>query len=55
LSEIREKMARGAAWMVLFKFVERGIGLMSTIVLARLLLPADFGLVAMAMSLIALL
>lgn len=36
--------------MVLFKFSERALGLISTIVLARLLVPADFGLIAMAMS-----
>ena len=48
-------MAKGAAWMVLLKFIERGMGLLSTIVLARLLVPADFGLVAMAMSIIAVL
>lgn len=41
--------------MVLLKFIERGMGLLSTIVLARLLVPADFGLVAMAMSIIAVL
>ncbi len=48
-------MARGALWMVLFKALDRGLGLVSTLVLARLLVPADFGLVAMATSLIALL
>jgi lipopolysaccharide exporter len=48
-------MARGAAWMVLFKLLDRSLGLASTMVLARLLVPADFGLVAMATSLIALL
>lgn len=47
-------MARGAAWMVLFRVFDRSIGIVSTVVLARLLLPADFGLVAMAMSVIAL-
>lgn len=46
-------MARGAAWMVLFKLSERSLGLISTIILARLLVPADFGLIAMAMSMIA--
>lgn len=40
--------------MVLFKFVERGLGLISTLILARLLTPADFGVVAMAMSFIAM-
>jgi lipopolysaccharide exporter len=38
--------------MVSFKLVDRGLGLVSTIVLARLLVPTDFGLVAMAMVLI---
>ncbi len=41
--------------MVLLKFVDRGIGFVSTIVLARLLVPADFGLIALAGSLIAML
>ena len=39
--------------MVLFKLLDRGVGLISTIVLARLLLPVDFGVVAMASSVIA--
>jgi O-antigen/teichoic acid export membrane protein len=46
-------MAKGAFWTILFRFVTRGIGLISTVVLARLLVPADFGLVAMAMTIIA--
>lgn len=46
------KMASGAAWMVLFKLVERSLGLVSTLVLVRLLSPQDFGLVAMALSFI---
>lgn len=50
---MKGEMARGAAWMVLFRLVDRSIGVVSTAVLARLLLPADFGLVAMAMSVIA--
>jgi len=41
--------------MVLFKLLDRSLGLVSTLVLTRVLLPADFGLVAMAMSLVALL
>jgi len=40
--------------MVLFKFTERGIGLVSTIILARLLFPEDFGLVALSMAVIAI-
>lgn len=53
MSEINKEIAKGAVWMVAFKFLDRGIGLISTIVLARLLAPADFGLIAMAMMLIA--
>ena len=47
-------MATGAIWMVLFKLVERGLGLISTLILARLLGPADFGIIAMAISFIAM-
>lgn len=50
-----QKLTSGAIWMVLFKWTERLIGFASTLVLARLLVPADFGLVAMATSVIALL
>jgi lipopolysaccharide exporter len=52
LDDIDKKIAKGAAWMVGFKVVDRGCGLISTIVLARLLVPADFGVVAMASLLI---
>ncbi|QNA90821.1 lipopolysaccharide biosynthesis protein [Massilia sp. Dwa41.01b] len=53
VSEIDAKIAKGAVWMVAFKFLDRGIGLISTLILARMLVPADFGLVAMSMILIA--
>ena len=46
-------MASSAAWMVGFRLFERLLGVVSTLVLARLLLPADFGLVAMAMAVFA--
>ncbi len=55
MSGIGRKIAKGAAWMVLFKVAERSLGLVSTIILARLLMPKDFGIVAMAMSVIAVL
>jgi len=55
MKELNRQMAKGVAWMMLFKFTGRGLGLISTIILARLLMPADFGLVAMAMSIIAVL
>lgn len=45
---IKRQMGKGAAWMVLLRSVNRTVGLISTLILVRLLSPADFGLVAMA-------
>ena len=39
--------------MVLVRLTDRGIGFISTLILARLLVPADFGLVAMGMTILA--
>lgn len=47
-------MAKGAAWTVFARLVTRSIGMVSTLILARVLVPEDFGLVAMATSLVAL-
>ena len=52
MEKINNEIAKGAVWMVAFKLIDRGVGLASTIVLARLLAPADFGLIAIAMMLI---
>jgi lipopolysaccharide exporter len=48
------QIAKGASWLLLFKMSDRCLGLISTVVLARLLTPADFGLVAMASAVVAL-
>ncbi|MEP6657670.1 MAG: oligosaccharide flippase family protein [Betaproteobacteria bacterium] len=48
-------MVSGAGWMILYKVLERGIALASVMVLARLLVPSDFGVMALAMSVLALL
>lgn len=40
---------RGTLWSVGLRWAMKGIGLVSTLVLARLLAPEDYGLVAMAM------
>ena len=53
MEAVNKGMAKGVMWTVLFKFVTRGIGLFSTVLLARLLVPAAFGLVAMAMAIVA--
>jgi lipopolysaccharide exporter len=43
------KVAVGSFWTMLMRFGIRGIGFISTIILARLLAPEDFGIIAMAM------
>ena len=45
---LAKQVAKGAVWMVAVRFTSRTLGLVSTLALARILLPADFGLVAMA-------
>lgn len=52
-TNLRKDIARGAAWMTALKLSERTIGMISTLILARILVPEDFGLVAMAMSIVA--
>ena len=47
-AHVGRSMAKGAAWMVLLRLAIRALSMVSTVVLARLLLPEDFGLVALA-------
>lgn len=54
MSTLRQILS-GAAWTVGARWSIRGLGLISTLILARLLTPADFGVVAMAMFAIGLL
>ncbi len=49
-TSVTSRTAIGATWMVAWRMVTRGLGLISTLILARLLVPADFGLVAFATS-----
>ena len=49
MNSTRNKIAVGAGWMVSLRWVDRLINLVSIAILARILLPADFGLVAYAM------
>ncbi len=51
-SSIGTRMARGAAWMVALRSADRVLGFASMLVLARLLVPADFGLVALGMAVV---
>lgn len=54
VESIGRQIARGALWMMGLRACERTLGLVSTIVLARLLTPSDFGLVSMATSIVAM-
>ena len=47
-NSLTRKTLIGASWLVLWRFLTRTLGFGSTLVLARLLVPADFGLIAMA-------
>jgi O-antigen/teichoic acid export membrane protein len=48
-------MIKGSAWMVAMRWAVQGIGLVSTMILARVLVPSDFGIVAMGMLVVGLL
>lgn len=52
---MKREIIRGASWVFLARLVDRALGFLSTLILARLLVPADFGLVVMAMAVIAVL
>ena len=43
-SSLLHRTARGTAWLFLLRFAEKGMGLVRTLVLARLLVPSEFGL-----------
>lgn len=43
-----ERTARGAGWVMAWRLGLRALGLISTLILVRLLAPADFGLIALA-------
>jgi O-antigen/teichoic acid export membrane protein len=51
-SNLGKRIAKGALWTVLMRLTVRSIGLVSMVVLARLLVPADFGLVVLASMLV---
>jgi len=47
---ILERTVRGAGWVIGWRMVTRGLGMVSTLFLVRLLTPADFGAVALVMT-----
>lgn len=54
MRNVSGKIFSGALWMISLRLLQRSIGLISTVILARLLVPEDFGLVAMALAFYAL-
>ena len=52
---VRKSLARGTAWIAGARAVTNALGFASTLVLARLLTPDDFGLVALATTMLAIL
>jgi O-antigen/teichoic acid export membrane protein len=52
-SQLNQLLFTGAAWMLITRVLVKSLGLISSVVLARLLAPVDFGLVAIAMSIYA--
>ncbi|MFK8053397.1 MAG: lipopolysaccharide biosynthesis protein [Woeseiaceae bacterium] len=54
MESLTKKTALGAAWMMFSKLAIRFIGLISTLILVRLLSPEDFGIAAMAMTVVAM-
>lgn len=47
---VTERTAHGVGWIIAWRFINRILGLLSTLVLVRLLSPSDFGVVTLAMS-----
>ena len=54
-SSLRGKFISGARWTLAVRAVDRGLGFLGTLLLARLLTPEDFGVVAMGTSILAVL
>lgn len=48
--QVKRSMATGSIWMIAFNMSNRFLGIISTMILARILVPEDYGLIAMAMS-----
>src|SRR5690348_18311449 len=49
---VHRHMLGGSAWAIALRWSVRLTGLVSTVVLARLLTPADYGVVAIAMLIV---
>ena len=52
-SSLSKKVSKGALWVTAASICGRGLNIISAIILARLLAPEDFGLMAIAMAIVA--
>lgn len=55
MSDMRARLLKGALWIGIGRLLTSFLGLISSLVLARLLMPEDFGLVAICAALMAIL
>ena len=46
--ELKEKVLRAAFWVGLTSALSKGVGVATTLVIAKLLMPSDFGIIALA-------
>lgn len=54
MSSIKHRLLKGTAWLAFARLLVNALSILSTFVLARLLAPADFGLVALGTTLMLL-
>lgn len=52
MSDIRGRLIKGSVWLSAARAVVNALSMLSTVVLARLLVPDDFGLVALATTMV---
>ena len=50
--DLSRKSTKGALWVTVPGICSRGLAIISSIILARLLLPSDFGLLAIATAIV---
>jgi O-antigen/teichoic acid export membrane protein len=52
--DLSHKVTKGALWVTVSGICSRGLGIISSIILARLLLPSDYGLLAIAAAIVSM-
>ena len=52
--DLSRKVTKGVLWLTVSGICSRGLGIISSIILARLLLPSDFGLLAIATAIVSM-